>query len=253
MSVQKYLINKESNNFTIIPNKVIQGLVSNLELLGLYLHLLSLPPNWSFHKTQLQQQCNIGIKKLEKFLKLLVAHNLIHIAQNRDSKGKFTFFDLTVYNGEHFKNIDLQELSTPCVKNRPTVNGSTVKNSYKRNIIENKNIKRESTERKKRVPLSDDFVLKEESKALCKEKGLDHKEVMAKFVAHSKSVGKKVIDWQEEAILWIMREKVNSVKIVHKEEIKSMVPEYGPGHPTWEAQQEWNRKHGSDNTRRANL
>jgi hypothetical protein len=235
MSVQKYLINKESNNFTIIPNKIIKGLVNNLELLGFYLHLLSLPPNWSFHKTQLQKECNVGIKKLEKFLKLLVAHNLISIAQNRDSKGKFTFFDLTVYNGDNFKIIDLQELSTPCVKNRPTDNGSTVKNTYKRKIIQKKEIKRESTARKRREPLSDDFVFDDENQKLCQEKRLDPKFVLDKFKAHSKVTSRKEADWQVAAKLWIIREQpFNIAPHTSKQEIKSTVMEYGPGHLRWE-------------------
>ncbi len=132
MSVEKYVINKESSNFTIIPNKVIQGLKDNLELLGFYLYLLSLPPNWSFHKNNLQETCGIGIKKLEKILRQLAQFNLIHVAQMRNAQGQFAHFDLTVYNGEYFKINNLQN-AQPCVNNRPTVDGSTVKHGYKRN------------------------------------------------------------------------------------------------------------------------
>ncbi len=247
MSVQKYVVNKESSNFTIISNKVINGLGSNLELLGFYLYLLSLPPNWSFHKNQLKTQCGLGIKKLEKFLKLLVHHNLIHVGQNRDSKGKFTFMDLTVYNGEHFKNIDLQELSTPCVKNRPTDNGSTVKNTYKRNIIK-KEYKEREPARKKREPLSDDFVFDDANKMLCKERGLNEKEVLAKFKAFYK--GKTADDWQNKAQLWVLREKNTKSESKPNQEIRSTVPEYGPGHPTWEALHGQKEKsHGSEISR----
>jgi hypothetical protein len=214
MSVQKYIINKESNNFTIIPNKIINGLHSNLELLGFYLYLLSLPPNWSFHKNQLQSACNIGIKKLEKFLRLLSKCELIHISQQRTAKGQFSHFDLTVYNGERFNINGLQEIS-PCVKNRPTVNGSTVKNTYKRNIVEIKKEKREKA-RKKRVPLSDYHPSQELTLLLNEtEERTGNKKILEKFKNKMKSTGIKSNNWDSELKIWLSRERPdnkNSIK-----------------------------------------
>lgn len=143
MSVQKFIINKESSNFTIVPNKVIQG-IKDLELLGFYVYLLSLPPQWTFYKTQLKEHTKLGINKLEKFLSKLAQMRLIEIAQMRNEKGHFAHFDLRILNGESFIINDLHDCA-PCIKNGGTVNGGTDMGSYKRNIdktnIEKENIK----------------------------------------------------------------------------------------------------------------
>lgn len=142
MSVQKFVLSKESSNFTIVPNKVIQG-IKELELLGFYVYLLSLPPEWIFYKTQLKDHCRIGIKKLERFLSRLAQMNLIEIAQMRDEKGHFAHFDLRILNGDSFKIIDLDDCA-PCVNIRTTVNGRTDMGSYKRNI-DKVNIEKETS------------------------------------------------------------------------------------------------------------
>jgi hypothetical protein len=134
MSVQKYVITKESSNYTTISNKIIRALKDDLKLLGFYLYLLSLPPCWVFYKSELKSTCNIGVKKLEKFLKILAQYNLVEVAQLRNEKGNFAQMNLTVLNGESFKIKDLQNPAQPCVNTRTAVNGSTVKNTYKRKI-----------------------------------------------------------------------------------------------------------------------
>ena len=142
MSVQKYIVSKESSNFTIVPNKVIQGLKSQPELLGFYVYLLSLPPEWSFHKTQLKDTLRIGIKKLEKFIGSLAQMRLVEVAQMRNERGHFAHFDLRILNGESFKIIELGDCA-PRVNIRTTVNGRTDLGSYKRNI-DKTNIEKET-------------------------------------------------------------------------------------------------------------
>lgn len=144
MSVQKFIVSKESSNYTIIPNKVIQGLKSQLELLGLYTYLLSLPPEWTFYKTNLKETTGFGIKKLERFLNSLVQMNLIKVAQMRNENGQFAHFDLCILNGDSFKINNLEDCA-PKVKNRRTVNGGTVLGSYKRNTIQKKEIEKKHT------------------------------------------------------------------------------------------------------------
>jgi hypothetical protein len=147
MSVQKYIVNKESSNFTILPNKVIQGLKERAELLGFYTYLLSLPPSWIFHKNQLKETCKIGVKKLERYLRELVQMNLVELVQNRNELGRFIHFELTVLNGESFKIINLdrkQKSDAPRVNYRTTVNGGTDKNTYKRNTEQKEKTEKEN-------------------------------------------------------------------------------------------------------------
>lgn len=132
MSVQKYIVSKQSSNYTTIPNKIIKGLQGELELLGLYLYLLSLPPAWEFHKKQLRDNCNIGINKLDKYLSRLSEIGLVQIYQVRVQNGRFSHFDLTVLNGDSFKIKDIDETVQPFNENGANGSGGTVPVTYKR-------------------------------------------------------------------------------------------------------------------------
>ena len=145
MSVEKYLVSKEESEYSIIPNQVAQGLAYNLEALGLYLYIFSLPPAWVFYKSHLMEVCHVGVKKLNKLLKILNSHGLLEIAQVKDAQGKFAHFDLRVKNGKSFINQPLT-LAQPEGQNcRTAKTVRTEKNSYKENINkENINIKKEN-------------------------------------------------------------------------------------------------------------
>lgn len=133
MSVEKFVIKKESSNFTIVSNKVINGLKGQAELLGFYVYLLSLPPEWTFYKTNLRETCNIGIKKLERFLSQLAQMRLIETAQIREKNGRFAHTDLHILNGDLFEIKDLDNCA-PRVNIHPAENDSTDLRSYIKNI-----------------------------------------------------------------------------------------------------------------------
>lgn len=101
MSVEKYRIVKESSNYTIIPNNVVQNL-KDYGALGLYAYFLSLPDNWIFHKSQLAEHGDIGRDKLNKYLNVLKKCKLIEITHHRNEKGQFSEWDLHVKNGSEF-------------------------------------------------------------------------------------------------------------------------------------------------------
>lgn len=126
MSVQKYRISKHGSGFTTIPNKVIQGLAGEIELLGLYVFLSSLPEGWEFHKNYLREKCRIGVNKLSKLLTKLQNYGLCKIVQTRDEQGRFAHFDMQVFDGCDFnKNKELieskEDIVQPLHGNRATV------------------------------------------------------------------------------------------------------------------------------------
>ncbi len=140
MSVEKYQTSKDEVGYCTIPNEVSQGLCYNLEALGLYLYIFSLPPNWTFYKSKLREVCNVGIKKINSLLKTLEEHGLLSVKQVRNDKGEFSYFDMRVRNPKNFINKDLLE-KTPEGKNcRAAKTVRTVKNTYKRNIEKINNI-----------------------------------------------------------------------------------------------------------------
>ena len=114
MSVdKKYKIAKRNSNFSIIPNKVSQSLNYNLQALGLYVYIFSLPPEWEFYKSHLMKVCNIGINKLNRLLCILEDHGLVQSVRVRNAQGRFSHFEMTVHSGESFKNSNLDESVQP--------------------------------------------------------------------------------------------------------------------------------------------
>lgn len=137
MSVQKYRVSKNEGNFTTFPNKVLQNL-HNMEALGLYCFLHSLPAGWEFHKNHLRKHTNLGINKLNNLLKTLEEFALIKVVQIRDEKGRFAHFDLQVNDGTAFVYKDPEQNCAPLNENRDTENRATDNSTYKRKSIEKK-------------------------------------------------------------------------------------------------------------------
>lgn len=108
MSVQKNRLDKQVS-FSVVPNKVSQGLRKNLQALGLYNYLFSMPIGWFFYNSHIQKECGIGKNLLNKLFKILENHGLLERKQNRDESGKFLHNDFTVFDGNSFKiNPQLQ-------------------------------------------------------------------------------------------------------------------------------------------------
>jgi hypothetical protein len=137
MSVQKYKVSKNEGNFTTFPNKVLQNL-RNMEALGLYCFLLSMPHGWEFHKNHLRKHALLGINKLNSLLAILEEHALIKTVQVRTEKGRFAHFDLQVNDGTAFIIKDSEEKCAPFAENRDTDNRATDNSTYKRNSVEKK-------------------------------------------------------------------------------------------------------------------
>ena len=140
MSVQKYVVSQEETGFTILKNYVLQNF-TDLEALGVWVYLASLPPNWTFYKEQLKDHFKIGRERLNRILQTLSNHNLIRIENTRDTKGRFVHMSLTVCNGNLFK-IDAQEEKPstgagssdsvqPCTENPSTASQSLDTDNYK--------------------------------------------------------------------------------------------------------------------------
>ena len=134
MSVKKYVIKKNQGNFTSFPNSVLQN-INDYGAVGLYTYLSSLPPGWEFYKKHLQEHGRVGRNQLERLLKILVQHNLVHCVQARNEKGHFAHFEMEVNDGDSFVYVDSEPVADECVQplaeNGLTVNGLPVNDDYK--------------------------------------------------------------------------------------------------------------------------
>lgn len=120
--------NKEQNNniqkydprlmkdypFTILLNKVIQN-IDDLEIIGLYTYLASLPPEWIINKEHLKSHFKIGTKKIESLFRALITHGLL-IKEEYREKGRFVGVNYRLCLDSHRS-----------AENGATVNGATEK------------------------------------------------------------------------------------------------------------------------------
>ncbi len=258
MSVKKNTSNflKHSGlSFTTIINETMD-LITDDGALGIYCYLSSKPENWNICNVHLQNRFNKGRDYIQKKMHLLKKIGAIKTTAIKDDKGKILYWETTLdnviktqntenpYSGKSYPQSTI--LKTQILEKPES--GKTGTSNNRKIQIKERSKKIERTARKKREPLSDDFVFGDANKMLCKERGLNEKEVLAKFKAFYK--GKTADDWQNKAQLWVLREKNTKSESKLNQEIRSTVPEYGPGHPTWEALHGQKEKsHGSEISR----
>lgn len=141
MSVEKFIVTKESVNFTIISNQILQHL-NNVEALGLYCFLTSLPSVWEFNKKHLKEKFNIGTNKIDKLFKILQKHQLLNIIPVRNAQGQFAHFSIHVRNGKDFiipsednKNNELDTNAHHSMETMPMETMPMENRTYKENNI----------------------------------------------------------------------------------------------------------------------
>jgi len=259
MSVEKYnpKIEYEDTPYMLINVHVVQN-ISNMEAGFVWIYLQSKPKDWIIIKEHIKNHFSIGNAKIKSIFSYLAKCNLIEYIQESGEKGQFGKHDIRILNGSRFKSYPQE--STGGSIYRPAVNRSTGSGllHIKENTKENKKhreptkIKPDAVEKKpariKRAPLSDGFCFNEANLKLCQDRKLNTSQVLEKFKAYYKAKKALSAEWQAQASLWILRERPDipendqkSNKVIN--EPRSTVKEFGPGHPSWEAMQEWNRKH----------
>jgi hypothetical protein len=270
MSVDKKCrISKEPSKYSIIPNKVSQHLIYNPCALGLYVYMFSLPPGWEFHKSHLQKMTGLGRDKLDKTLKVLEGHNLLNMVQIRGSNGQFELLDFQVKDGNEYKINKLEKCVQPFTDLPLTANQSLVNSTYKenKNKINKENKINTSCSSKSDEPNKFELFWKKYPRKQKKKrvnqiwikKDLD--KIADKII---KSLENRLnSDWKgkdlqfiplpdsylnqerwEDEIDPIAHEpgKIGKPIEPKKNELRSTVMEYGPGHPLWEANREWELK-----------
>lgn len=266
MSDKKYIISKKRTNFTIIPNKVAQTLNYNLQALGLYIYLFSLPSDWEFYKSHLRKVCNLGVNKLNKLLRILESHNLVQIAQMRNDKGKFAHFEMLINDGELFKINDLTEHAQPyhgfchaaetvTPLSAPIKNKNTKTISFKDNKDD---ITCASVDAREQsfIEFWDKYPKKKDKKRARKiwekispenialilvdielRKAKDPQWGNMQYIPHPSTYlndERWTDDIQQYPITNNSTVKEVKEPFIRNNETRSTVPEYGPGHPHWE-------------------
>lgn len=119
--------------------------------------------------------------------------------------------------------------------------------------------RRNKTERgrdKTAPPSLSDFLPDETNLMLCGDLNLNPVDELASFKARysgkTHALQYEFSRWLKDSAAYRTRKANGNGHASNgaaKQEVRCTVPDYGPGHPTWEANQEWERKHGRDTQR----
>ncbi len=262
MSIEKYEIDsfkKESlpYEFTILPNIVIQNFTN--EALALWVHLMSLPSDWNVNREYLMRKFSIGRDKLNRYLSTLLKNHLLEYLWISDELGRVKSVQIVVKNGmDYYKKIVInQQYESTTLKTRIVDNFSTTLKTHRvenpvsgetaptKEIVNTKPIKStKDRERKNRALLT--FLPDKNNELLCQRLGLCKEDELSSFGSRHK--GSKT---QYEFERWLKsshdyKQRNNA----GRNEIRSTILEWGPGHPGWESLHgKRGVAHGSETTR----
>lgn len=114
MSIEKLdfaTIKHSQKSYTLFFNDVIQNIPS-ASVLGVWVYLSSLPPDWIVYKTHLMSHFKMGRDNLNKILCWLHQNKLLDYEQARDEKGMITKWSIVIKDGMDFINHIKNESTT---------------------------------------------------------------------------------------------------------------------------------------------
>lgn len=275
MSIESYdpRITQEADPFFIISRKVVQEIDDPVAGF-IWVYLRSMSSTWKVIKSHIENHFGLSQDKVEKVFAWLTAHKLLEYKRDRRPDGTLGIVEIVVRNGrDYFKPENVQKSTKKSIKSKvATTSGNTtpVDNHTSGFLVTNINKQSNKDLTKQRVrknasprtaPSSSpkksycpDWLCSadvqgpaygEEAKKIAKDKNLDLDKTWCAFSAYAKSNGWLRTDWKSAFVKWLIDERtISSPKhVLSLVSTKSTVPEYGPGHPHWELQQEMKRVH----------
>jgi hypothetical protein len=224
MSVSKLdfdSVRQAKKSFTSNLNEVIQNIPDGF-VLGLYIYLTSLPPEWNVNSSHLMSHFNVGRDKLARAMSWLSDHFLITHLQERKQDGSFGKCTIVVEEGWTFieQFVKNQKHDTALLKTRNTDNPDTGKSApiYNTNTTKQK-------------------ALKNKTKSSCASRPKIKSEKPKNDAPLPEGHFLKPLESKRENPV---RHKFAD-SMDRQASVRSTVPFFGPGHPAWEAQQQWKR------------
>ena len=125
--------------FTVIPNTCLQDYTLSLAAHAVLVRVLSLPPNWTFHKSWAQKQYGIGRDKLDSIIRELVKAEYVLFERTRNEDGTMggSCFTFTAFKGVFHQNTE-----NPVVVEK-TAENHTLKTPQQVKPAANNNLKKE--------------------------------------------------------------------------------------------------------------
>jgi hypothetical protein len=138
MSGQKSNIEKYNSrlikdiNFTVVLNKVVQN-IHDVDVLGLYVYLASLPPEWEINKIHLRKHFKMGETKMDNLFKKLKEANLLILEEHRE-KGRFVGVNYRLCLDFH-RTVETAPTETAPTEITPYINNIYKKRNNNKNTI----------------------------------------------------------------------------------------------------------------------
>ena len=195
------IIRNNTQQFTIIAQSIMRDDRLSLKDIGLLVRLLSLPDNWEFSEnglTQIFQQD--GQTSIRTALKKLEECGYLVRKRNRDSMGRMTNVEWTIYDHPHFENPNCD---FPNLDYRPQSN-TKVSNTKESNT----NSKKESKVGKKNEKSFDTLIGE-----YTQDEGL--KETLGEFIKMRQRIRKPMTNYA----LTLMLKKLDKLGSTPKEKI----------------------------------
>lgn len=159
-----FIYNTPKNNFTIIPNEVLDNETLSMQALALYVKLRRHSATWSLNVKAFAKKCNLSLNTFYKYLKELYEANLLKRVQCKDEKGRYSkevayiFTDsisieeaeveIEFLENKKVKELE-NELKEKLEKDEPESKNSELLNFVKlNNIIDSNNTKESSKPQK---------------------------------------------------------------------------------------------------------
>lgn len=137
---------KFTENFTIIPNSVLDGNLTH-KAIGVLVYLLSRPENWKFNMNEIKTHFKMGIDAVRSALKELEAEKILIRYRSRNEGGKFGNMIYVLFPEE--RDFEEQKSNNDTNVGKSNVGNNNIGNSNTNNTEYNK------TEYKKSKSLSE--------------------------------------------------------------------------------------------------
>lgn len=187
--------NPNRDKFTVVDNYALRDENLSLKARGLLVTMLSLPDSWQFSENGL---CSIfkkdGQSSIRSGLKELEEAGYLVRTRTRDSLGRVSSVDWTIYDYPHVENHNVVK---PSLDLQPQLNTNQSKT------------KESNTDREKRKRFTPPTV--EEVRAYCQERnnGIDPEAFVDFYTANgwTQGRGKPIKDWRAAVRTWEARDK----------------------------------------------
>ena len=89
---------KTIQNFTTIKNEILERIDLSWKAKGLYVYLMSLPPNWVIYRRDLKNRSSDGYESMNSGFNELIEAGYILMIEMKNEQGQFKGYNYIIYD-----------------------------------------------------------------------------------------------------------------------------------------------------------